>query len=81
MDRAGDEPARRERAVDDPGSLLGLERAHEPAHRGAEREDALGRLGEAAAVTAPIVANWSLHGGVRAPTRSRSGSYDEPASA
>ncbi len=46
MDRAGDEPARRERAVDDPGSLLGLERAHEPAHRGAEREDALGRVRE-----------------------------------
>ena len=41
MDSARDETARRERAVDLPGSMLGHESADEAAHRGTEREDTL----------------------------------------
>ncbi len=47
MDGAGHDPAGRKRAVDDPGSALGFERADQPAHRGAEREDAVGLVWEA----------------------------------
>ncbi len=47
MDGAGHDSACRERAVDDPGSALRLERAHQPAHRGAEGEDTVGGVREA----------------------------------